>query len=689
MKYTKTIKKASVVVALIMTILINGIITINSNEIEPRAQTQFQLVQMNKTGKLKTISNHTNFKQAKKAMTNKNAKDLMITSKNSLSPSKLVALKDGGLIQSYPFRNGRVDTTGKGASQLAYIFKYTSMSGDRTYIPAHYKMRYIDTVENKKGKLLAKVEISGFIGYIDLAKTDLIPYPVIENKVNWTMGGKENYYKTPEKPNTMVIKPDIYKVRYNSTYKINEIDYIYSLAWQGTNRAVYSTGMAPSWLKPGTYYSSDGIEFYKDVRMTNRVKDNKGKPGRYINYFQFLPLRSKSNITADNLNNYIKAQGYTSSVYADLGQVFISNGDKYGVNPLVVHAMANLESAFGTSKYAKDRYNLFGWNAVDSNPDNATAYEGVNEVVDKQMGHNLRGYTSINDWRFFGYSVGNKGSGFNTMYASDPYWGMKIGSIAYRTDRAYGFQDLEQYKLGQLTDNTSINLRSLPNIKSGVLYKTKDNKVNQFITLNKSIGDFFQTYSAYPIVNGKVVKYTNSSQNVEISLDENLAHVHKSLVNPIEKIYNKNDTVTPEDPSPTETIKYRVIADIGLIVREGESTQSKRLGVLSYNSIIYGSKPSNGWVEITYKNKRGYVYAEYLEELNKEKYLIGDGNRDGKINMEDFYQIGLHIEGKKVIPKKEIKKYDTNKDGKIDMQDFYEVSFHILGTKEIKEVQGE
>ena len=40
------------------------------------------------------------------------------------------------------------------------------------------------------------------------------------------------------------------------------------------------------------------------------------------------------------------------------------------------------------------------------------------------MGINLRGYLNINDYRYFGGQLGNKGSGINVKYAGDPYWGM-------------------------------------------------------------------------------------------------------------------------------------------------------------------------------------------------------------------------------------------------------------------------
>ena len=644
---------------------------------------RFSVVQMNADGSFNALSEHDDFNSAKSTMNSNPNRDVMVKDNASRSASKLVAMK-GGSSQSYPFREGLVATTGKEAGLLAYIYRLESMSGDRTYIAAHYQMKYIETLQTAKG-IIAKVEISGFIGYIDIQKLDLIPYLVLEKGLSWTLGGNDDYNKVAQTPIDVKMNADKYIVKHNATYKVNEMDYTYYLGWsKRSDQTIFSIGVAPDWLKPGTYYSTDGMEFYTDIRQTNRVKDNKGKPGRHVNYFQFLPLRSNSSITGAEFDQYLVAQGYTDSVYAGLGQVFVDNGKKYGVNPLLVYAMASLESAYGTSKYAKDRYNIFGWGAVDSNPDNANAFDGINHVVEKQMAHNLRGYSSINDWRFFGYSIGNKGSGFNTMYASDPYWGMKIGAISYRIDRAYGLRDYEAYNLGQMNDNTAINVRSSASNNAGVLYQTKAGRKDQFITLNKSVGEFYETYSSYPIKNGVIVPYVNDKQDVAIDLNKNLAYVHGSVVTRIDKILNKDNIVKPEPPKPVTLLKYRVdTKGLGLNVRAQATTGSAIIGSIADTSIIFGSPASNGWVQVTHQGKVGFVSADFVFEVKGDGYLLGDGNQDGVVDMQDFYKVGFHILGKEIIAKDKISLYDVNKDGIIDMQDYYAVSFHILGSKPI------
>lgn len=73
---------------------------------------------------------------------------------------------------------------------------------------------------------------------------------------------------------------------------------------------------------------------------------------------------------------------------------------------------------------------------MDSNPSgSADKYDNIESAVTQHMAVNLRGYLDINDARFFGSHLGNKGSGFNVKYASDPYWGLKISALAYQVDK--------------------------------------------------------------------------------------------------------------------------------------------------------------------------------------------------------------------------------------------------------------
>ena len=80
--------------------------------------------------------------------------------------------------------------------------------------------------------------------------------------------------------------------------------------------------------------------------------------------------KTLSGITADQLNNWIKAKS-PRSPFNGKGNVFLEAQKQSGLDCRIILAHAAHESAWGTSGIAKDCHNYFGINAYDSNPRNA------------------------------------------------------------------------------------------------------------------------------------------------------------------------------------------------------------------------------------------------------------------------------------------------------------------------------
>ncbi|MFR2832170.1 MAG: glucosaminidase domain-containing protein [Finegoldia magna] len=104
---------------------------------------------------------------------------------------------------------------------------------------------------------------------------------------------------------------------------------------------------------------------------------------------------------------------------------FIKVEKKYGVNALYLLAIANHESDFGQSRIAKDKNNLFGFNAVDSDPYNgASQYNSLDEGI-QDIGKKIKIlYLSDNGKYFKGYNS----YAMNKNYASDKNWGEKVNN---------------------------------------------------------------------------------------------------------------------------------------------------------------------------------------------------------------------------------------------------------------------
>ncbi len=318
-------------------------------------------------------------------------------------------------------------------------------------------------------------------------------------------------------------------------------------------------GPKPSYLDAGTsYYSFDGNYFYEDLvtmledyrKSTYDHALNKDNP--FYAYYMYLTVHSKTSYTADDLNNVMKNNyGYTRApeagvTYVDAsgnwisgldrsgmsamynqGQTFIDVQNEYGVNALLSFSTALNESAKGTSALAFAKNNLFGHGAYDSCW--FTCATSYNSIKDSIIGHaemTSLGYSNIEDYRYFGAHYGNKGSGLNVKYASDPYWGEKMAANYYSFDNTYGRQDYLSNTLGIKQSSEDVAIYKEPNTSSSVLYTLK-NKYYGFSVTNMPVIVFDKVYE-----NGTwwYMVYT------DVALDEN-RNVNTSLAYDFSRSY--------------------------------------------------------------------------------------------------------------------------------------------------------
>jgi LysM repeat protein len=85
-------------------------------------------------------------------------------------------------------------------------------------------------------------------------------------------------------------------------------------------------------------------------------------------------LLTKSGLTAGQLQAAEAAMRSDNGYHPDFWQALVDAENQYDLNALFILAHADVESAHGTSNYAETRNNLFGFNAVDSDPDLASSY---------------------------------------------------------------------------------------------------------------------------------------------------------------------------------------------------------------------------------------------------------------------------------------------------------------------------
>ncbi|NFQ73979.1 beta-N-acetylglucosaminidase [Clostridium botulinum] len=127
----------------------------------------------------------------------------------------------------------------------------------------------------------------------------------------------------------------------------------------------YSTDInGVNWVQSDQQYDYIKSKAREYIDPTNQIYDPIGQ-------YQFLQLSYNECTTAEQLNNILKGKG----VLEGKGQAFIDAGKESNVSPIYLVSHALLETGNGTSTLAKGVvvngktvYNLFGINAVDSDP---------------------------------------------------------------------------------------------------------------------------------------------------------------------------------------------------------------------------------------------------------------------------------------------------------------------------------
>lgn len=530
----------------------------------------------------------------------------------SHSPSKIVAMVSGKAY-SYPARNG---AAGGATINVYQDLDLNNIEYKRTYVSNHYELDYYRTERyyENSGVGMVKVSLNGFDGYADLEYVDLVPDKFIDKGLVIYLGGGDVTAQN-EQPFKVIVRRNYYKVVENNG--INELMFVFHRSYaKPSNNNKFDEehsiilGPASTEMTPGAvYYSPNGYEFYNKY-------DYSDEKITFYPYYQFLPVRSKTNLTSEQIDDaFIKINGDIDSKIKGNANIFIDAQNTYGINALLLYSMAAHESAWGKSNYAMNRNNLFGWKAVDADPDQATKFDSVSQCVYEQAGYNLRKYTDIFSPLYFSSSLGNKGSGFNVQYASDPYWGMKISSIAYQIDKtANGGKpiDYDQYDLA-LVSKLNADFKREPNKDSETLFTaqySKEYQENLIVIKLADDGKFTKVQSTNPIVDGVVKKtYKVDPELVPYNFDESI-------------VYLNNEDIASINYEPIE-----IPEPMGEYIHN-----LKTFDWDEENNLTIAGQAYTDNVAINEENTITNKLVIYNEQTQKEFPLISTVNEDGTVD---------------------------------------------------------
>ena len=544
---------------------------------------EFEVSYIEDNGSLTKVSCHSSFAEASSVM--KQNEDYVVRHSGSYSDTKIIAM-NSGLTYSYPARR---------YSSIMNIYQDPDNIGKSTYkstyVAEGYEMNYYGTTSySSDGTGYVKVVLYGFEGYAPLEYVDLVPFKYVNKKLSIYVGGEYGSATGYSHESPFLFKPvqNFYRIEKNSSGNYYDLVFYYHVAGPNNREYALHVDNGQNYFDAGMvadtkYFSDDGINFYSDYNFKNYV-------ATVYNYYQFLPLRSKTSISADTFNNYLGYMGKSNSKLANMGADLIRYQDRYGVNALIVYAMACQETAYGTSWTATGRNNLFNVAAYDDSVDDAYYFESPNNSIKYQMGVLLRKYMDYNHTFYFGSGVGNKGAGFNVYYASDPYWGAKIAAIAYSIDRYShnsdgNLTDYNKYTLGFVKDNYIKDVYPADTKWDSIIYKTKDGndvlykgrygstyQMDYIAIILEDVGNRYKIQSTNPVANGELV--TKSDEYVEYDWNASVGYINKSDIvqlnnKPIES--EPDDTFKDYEHEGFSSVNQMQLSEDGILTMEGIS----------------------------------------------------------------------------------------------------------------------
>jgi len=631
-------KKIIIIISFVMSLFLFtnvSALTHDSKELKERKVcSNYELAIAKSDGSIETVTCHEDYLSAKASMATNNEKDLIIINESSTN-SEIVDAKYALL---YLDRGGSVTTNIYPYSTHKSNTEDNYMNNSSTYGGTDAAMIEYDN-ENSS----YKIKISGDRGWIKASDVvAVVPLAWVKTA---------SYYK--------ITSSDIYHYFASNIQK------------SGYSQMSLRLGPKPNDISIGSYYSYDGNYFYKDLySLIDDYKDNKynrsiNKSDPYYNYYQYLPHRTRSNYTIDDVDAYFRNQlKFVGSIYGKqkasnysvlYGEAdsFMDSERKYGANAISMLSLSLNESAKGTSQIARYKNNVFGHSAYDSTPfSSASVYLSVSHNIDYHAYSYINyGYAEPTDWRYNGSHFGNKETGMNRAYASDVYWGEKAASYYYSFDRDNGMKDYNYYQI-IIANGTNIKARKEANTSGTViqtikavgtpfvlLEEVKGEKVNNSDVWYKVQSDLniddngktISSSSSYPKYNWNGVMYVHSSYFIKA----NTATKTNNKYNSPALLKKDVDDYTYTFMGTSKETNYK----IGYLINDTDfytsSTLLTKKGTLVKNSFVTIIKEA--------KEKDGINYLVVTNYGTFQKHWISGKNVE--IVNRDLLKVAIDKEG--------------------------------------------
>lgn len=143
-----------------------------------------------------------------------------------------------------------------------------------------------------------------------------------------------------------------------------------------------------------------------------------------------MALNKPSGLTLEQFRKVLSDTKDSNKIFQNNAEYFYYIEQQYNINGVFVAAVGIHESAWGTSQIAKNKKNLFGYGAYDSNPyQDAYHFSGYSESIDLLARVFVKYYINPKGTSIYGgekavgtYYNGSTLTGINTRYATDKNW---------------------------------------------------------------------------------------------------------------------------------------------------------------------------------------------------------------------------------------------------------------------------
>lgn len=208
---------------------------------------------------------------------------------------------------------------------------------------------------------------------------------------------------------------------------------------QGTKLEVIA--IQNNWYKisgEGTigYIKSENTTYLNKNTKANESNSNITNSNEKANLNFNTSLNKPSGLSLEEFQKILTDSKDVNHILKNNAQYFYYIEKQYNINGVFVAAVGIHESAWGTSKISKDKNNLFGYGAYDSNPyQGAYNFSNYSECIDLIARVFVKYYINPKGTNIYGnqkaegtYYNGATLEGVNKRYASDKNWANSVYS---------------------------------------------------------------------------------------------------------------------------------------------------------------------------------------------------------------------------------------------------------------------